>query len=89
MARFIYAEPVSTTIDKKFKAVDVEIGDLHIVDDLAGGDDTGRKAILCSAAVVIERAKRRAANIACKGGIYTGGAGRTMSASSAGGYIPQ
>ncbi|KAL9127147.1 MAG: hypothetical protein Q9217_003917 [Psora testacea] len=71
VARFIYAVPTlmstGAAIGRKHSvAADAEVGELHIVEALAGGEN-GREEIICSAAVVIERAKRRAANIGRQG----------------------
>lgn len=68
MARFIPAAPsfqrrYSATEKRKEKdSTEREVGELHVVDVLAG-EDSGREEILCSAVVVIERAKRRAMKI--------------------------
>lgn len=68
VARFTFAAPsfqrrVSVIERWKEKSVvERDLGELHVVDELAGGD-MGREDILCSAVVVIERAKRRAMKI--------------------------
>ena len=63
-----------------------DIGELHVVDALTNGE-SGRDEILCSAIVVIERAKRRAANIRAQGTTYTQGAARGMNFSSPAGLL--
>ena len=70
VARFVHSGPVSqmtgfgTRESAGKKRMDKEeLGDLHIVDALAEG---GRAEVICSAMVVVERAKRRAKNISCK-----------------------
>ena len=72
VARFVHTVPVSQVtgygrrgsgVGKK-KADKSELGELHIVDALAGG---GREEVICSALVVVERAKRRAQNFSCTG----------------------
>ena len=70
VARFVHSGPVSqmtgfgTRESAGKKGMDKEeLGDLHIVDALAEG---GRAEVICSAMVVVERAKRRAKNISCK-----------------------
>lgn len=60
-----------------------ELGDLHIVDTLAEG---GRAEVICSAMVVVERAKRRANSISCAGVKKTTPAWNT-SAGPAGGFL--
>ncbi|KAL9099526.1 MAG: hypothetical protein Q9163_004986 [Psora crenata] len=67
VARFVYSPPPAmsssaATGRKGSIAAKVEVGDLHIVEALAGGE-RGKEEIICSAAVLIERAKRRAANM--------------------------
>ena len=71
VARFVPTLPVSqmTGSDRrgsaaKKKEEKEELGDLHIVDALAEG---GREEVICSAMVVLERAKRRANLIRCAG----------------------
>lgn len=71
VARFVHTVPVSQVTGSgrigssgKKKVDKEELGDLHIVDALAEG---GREEIICSAMVVVERAKRRANNISCSG----------------------
>ena len=54
--------PVTGTKSKKGLEVEVEIGELQVVEELTGGE-LGREEVLCSAITVIERAKRRAVNI--------------------------
>ena len=78
VARFVHTRPVSQMTgygrrdsNGKKKADKEELGDLHIVDALADG---GREEVICSAMVVVERAKRRAERICCTG------AGRTTPA---------
>ena len=71
VARFIYAVPTpqlqrtNSVTSMKKACVDVDVGELSVVEALAGGDQ-GLEEILCSAIVVIERAKRRAANMTAK-----------------------
>lgn len=72
VARFVPTIPVSQLTGfvgsrggtGKKKMDKEELGDLHIVDALAEG---GREEVICSAMLVIERAKRRANNITCPG----------------------
>lgn len=71
VARFVHTVPVSQMTGSgrkgstgKKRDEKEEMGDLHIVDALAEG---GREEIICSALVVIERAKRRASYISCAG----------------------
>ena len=71
VARFVHTGPVSQMTGSgrrdssgKKKMEKEELGDLHIVDALAEG---GREEVICSAMVVVERAKRRANNISCTG----------------------
>ena len=72
VARFVHTVPVSQVTGYgtrgsgagKKKEDKLELGDLHIVDALAEG---GREEVICSALVVVERAKRRARNITCTG----------------------
>lgn len=72
VARFVHTVPVSQVTGYgrrgsgagKKKEDRTELGDLHIVDALAEG---GREEVICSALVVVERAKRRANNISCIG----------------------
>lgn len=97
VARFMYAAPVSqrtgswpTRVDSvseaKKDAVEMDLGELHVVDGLAGGD-SGRDEIVCSAVVVIERAKRRAANMMKSGPGLKGPASWGMGASPPGGFL--
>ena len=83
VARFVHSGPVSQmtgfgTRDSagKKRMEKEELGDLHIVDALAEG---GRAEVICSAMVVVERAKRRAQNISCAGLKNTTLAGNMMS----------
>lgn len=69
-------------IRKKFPETDV--GELHVVDALVGGTET-RMEIVCSAIVVVERAKRRKMLLSSKAGAY----GAMGSFSSSVAYIPQ
>ena len=90
VARFVHTMPVSQMTGSgrsgsrgKKKDDKEELGDLHIVDSLAEG---GREEIICSAMVVVERAKRRANNI------NSIGVGKTapawgMSAGASGGFM--
>ena len=72
VARFVHTVPVSQVTGYgsrgsgagRKKEDKTELGDLHIVDALAEG---GREEVICSAMVVVERAKRRANNITCAG----------------------
>ena len=82
VARFVHSGPVSQmtgfgTRDSagKKKMDKEELGDLHVVDALAEG---GRVEVICSAMVVVERAKRRAKNISCTGFKNTTLAGSMM-----------
>ncbi len=89
VARFVHTGPVSqmTGFGNKGSAgkkVDKEeLGDLHVVDALAEG---GREEVICSAMVVVERAKRRANNINCTGTGKTTAAWN-MSCGPPGGFI--
>lgn len=71
VARFVHTVPVSQVTGYgrkgstgKKKDDKGELGDLHIVDALAEG---GWEEVICSAMVVVERAKRRANNISRTG----------------------
>lgn len=71
VARFVHTVPVSQMTGSarrgstgKKKEDRQELGDLHIVDALAEG---GREEVICSAIVVVERAKRRANNVSGAG----------------------
>lgn len=88
VARFISAEPVAETpgslAEKRKNAVEMDLGELHVVEAMAGAD-IGREELLCSALVVIERARRRAMNM-CGGGLkdpHSCG----LSASTPGGFL--
>lgn len=86
LARFVCAPPPpssSTSLKRKFAAY--EVGRLHVVDALIDSD-VERLGILCSAIVVVERAKRRAAILNNKASAY--GAVRSLSGTS-GNYFPQ
>lgn len=80
VARFIYAAPTfqarsSSSVTSMTKAlVEEEMGELSVVEELSGGT-TGLEEILCSAVVVIERSKRRAANMSKVGGGSKSGTG--------------
>ena len=66
VARFIYAAPVSVRIGSvgstKDASKETDLGELSVIEALYD-TDTGLEEILCSALVVIERARRRAANM--------------------------
>jgi len=68
VARFIYAAPASqmrrssSVSSMKKASVEEDVGELSVVKALLGGE-TGLEEMLCSAVVVIDRAKRRAANM--------------------------
>ena len=86
VARFTYTVPAAVatgaaTGRKKSIAADMEVGELHVVEALVGGEQE-KEEIICSAAVVIERARRRAVNIGYQGIGYKQGAacGPTMGA---------
>ncbi|KAF6236342.1 hypothetical protein HO173_005433 [Letharia columbiana] len=90
VARFVHTVPVSQMTGSgkrgstgRKKEAREELGDLHIVDALAEG---GREEVICSALVVVERAKRRANNISCTGIGKTAPAW-SMSAGPPGGFI--
>ena len=83
VARFIYNTTATNIINsntgrRKSAAATAssEIGELNIVEALAGGERE-REEIICSAVVVVERARRRALNIGSQGvvslGAYGGG----------------
>jgi len=88
VARFVSAMPASqrtgSVAENKKDAVEMDLGELHVVDALAGGD-TGLEEILCSAVVVFERAKRRAMNL-CGAGLK-GPASWGISVSPPGGFV--
>lgn len=90
VARFIYAEPVSQITAAgaavKKDSTSIEVGQLHLVEELAGGE-TGRDEILGSAILVIERAKRRAANIGAQGTGFKQAAAWGRSNSVPGGFL--
>lgn len=71
VARYISAAPVKrrtgSVAETRKTAVEMDLGELHVVDALTGADK-GREEILCSAVVVIERARRRAMNM-CGAGL--------------------
>lgn len=90
VARFVPTVPVSQMRDSggrgsngKKKEEMGEVGDLHIVDSLAEG---GREEVICSAMVVVERARRRADNISCNG-VGRSGPAWSLSAGPPGGFI--
>lgn len=90
VARFVRAVPVSQVTGSGRRGSSVrrkedreELGDLHIVDALAEG---GREEVICSAMVVVERAKRRASHISCTGAGKTGTAW-SSSAGPPGGFV--
>ena len=66
VARFIYAAPVSVRTGSvgstKDASKETDLGELSVIEALYD-TDTGLEEILCSALVVIERARRRAANM--------------------------
>lgn len=77
VARFTYAAQVSqrtgswsesaeSASDTKKDKAEVNIGELHVVESLAG-EDSGLEQVLCSAILVVERAKRRATYMAKSG----------------------
>ncbi len=70
VARFIFAVPESrrtgSVAENKKDGVGMDLGELQVVDALAGRD-TGRDEILSSAVVVVERARRRAMSISGAG----------------------
>ena len=89
VARFVHRVPVSQMTGSgrqggtgKKKEDKYELGDLHIVDALAEG---GREEVICSAMVVVERAKRRANNISCTG-VGKSATAWSMSAGPPGGF---
>jgi hypothetical protein len=67
VARFIHAAPVSAETGSvgstKDAPTEMDVGELSVIEALSG-TDTGLEETLCSAIVVIERARRRAANMA-------------------------
>lgn len=98
VARFVHAVPVSQVtgfggrkgnssggkkVKKEGEGREEELGELHVVDALA---EAGREEVICSAMVVVERAKRRAGNISCAGIGKTAPAWG-MSAGPPGGFI--
>ena len=87
VARFIFASPGSTRTTSvgsmKEASKEQELGELSVVEALSG-TDTGLEEILCSTVVVVERARRRAANMVKNGAAYKQGAGWGMIASSGG-----
>ena len=90
VARFVPASSVSPCEARKNKKasidVDVPVGELQVVDALDTRDE-GYEQILCSALVVIERAKRRSAFMAKRGSPLTHHACWGMSAPPPGGFI--
>lgn len=80
VARFIFAAPSSqmrrsSSVSSMKKAfLEEDLGELSVVKELSAGD-TGLEEILCSAVVVIERAKRRTANISKIGSGFKSGTG--------------
>ena len=91
VARFVHTVPVSQvtgsgrggSVGKMKKEDKEEMGELHIVDALAEG---GREEVICSAMVVVERAKRRANNIS-RVGAGKNAAAWSMGAGPPGGFI--
>ncbi|CAD6588678.1 MAG: hypothetical protein ASARMPREDX12_003410 [Alectoria sarmentosa] len=90
VARFVRAAPMSQMTGAgrrgssgRKKEDREELGELHVVDALAEG---GREEVICSAMVVVERAKRRANNISCTGIGKTAPAW-SMNAGPPGGFI--
>ena len=86
VARFTYTAPAAlstgaATGRKKSIPAQMEVGELHIVEALVGSEQA-KEEVICSAVVVIERARRRAANIGYQGVGYKQGAacGPTMGA---------
>lgn len=85
-ARFVHSSSrQGSAVSSKNKFPELQVGELQVVDALIGGDEE-RTEVLCSAVVVVERARRRAGMISNSANAY--GIVRSMSASSAG-YIPQ
>ena len=92
VARFLYSSPdiarTGSTISRQESAGSIkdassketDVGELSVVEALAGVE-MGLEEILCSAVVVIERFKRRAANMIKNGAAIKQGAGWGMSVS--------
>ena len=83
VARFIFnTDSVSTNGPgmgrRKSVPAEQEVGELQIVEALAGGD-RGKEEVICSAVVAVERARRRAVNIGSQYmGFQTGAACGTL-----------
>ena len=93
VARFTYTASLAQRLgnttpvhDSRKQRMSVELGLLHVTETLAG-DASGREEILCSAILVIERAKRRAANMMKSGPALKGPAAWGMSISPPGGFV--
>jgi len=96
VARFVYtatalqragswSERSTSASDFKKDRVEFDLGDLHVVDALVA-EESGHEQIICGAIMVIERAKRRAENMAKNGPALKGPASWGMSISPPGGF---
>ena len=88
VARFLYSSPElartgSAGSIKDASSKETDVGELSVVEALSGAE-MGLEEILCSAIVVIERFKRRAANLIKNGAAFKQGAGWGMSVASGG-----
>ncbi len=95
VARFLYSPPglprrgpaisrrESAGSIKDVSSKETDVGELSVVEALSGAE-MGLEEILCSAVVVIERFKRRAANLIKNGAAFKQGAGWGMSMASGG-----
>lgn len=95
VARFLYSSPgisrTGSTISRQESAGSIkdassketDVGELSVVEALAGVE-IGLEEILCSAVVVIERFKRRAANLIKNGAALKQGVGWGMNVASGG-----
>lgn len=80
---------------KEKDATEFEVGELHVVDALVGGQEAGserrkeelREEVLCSALMVVERAKRRRANLSKSGPALKGPASWGWDGAPAGGAV--
>ena len=93
VARFLYSSPdiarTGSAISRRDSAgsikdassKEIDVGELSVVEALSGAE-VGLEEILCSAVVVIERFKRRAANMIKNGAAFKQGVGWGMSARS-------
>lgn len=90
IALFVYSTEVALTTGfgtgKKKLGVNEDIGKLHILEDIEGGA-MATEQVLCTALTVIERAKRRAANVGRQGSAYKQGASCGITSNAYGGGL--